>query len=82
MASPTQMAERSFVRAKSDFENTTGQAYGQGQIPGEMREGLAHLCDGLRQVSVGLRATYALLEDVQQAIAEVKALQLQNRARP
>ena len=74
MATPTQSAEYYFRQAKTQLENLTGEAYGQGTMPGEAKEALISLCDGLGHLSVGLRATYAQIAEMKAELAQLASL--------
>lgn len=76
MATPTQMAENSFRHARIKIESMVGQAYGEGRTPSEMKEALSAMCDGLSQLSVGVRATYALVSEVKTLLAQSQAPKL------
>ena len=71
MATPTQSAEYSFRQARSKLENLAGEAFGRGSDrPRNARKALIAMCDGLGHLSVGLRATYALLSEVKTELAQ------------
>jgi hypothetical protein len=72
MATPTQRAEQLFSSAKNKIQNTTAEAYGEGRIAGELREGLADMVDGLSHLAAGVRATYMLLEEVQKSVDQLR----------
>ena len=81
MTTPTQMAESSFRNARIKIESVVGQAYGEGRTPSEMKESLAAMCEGLSQLSIGVRATYALLSEVKTLLAQSQARNLPGQTR-
>jgi hypothetical protein len=72
MASPTQRAEQLFSSAKRKMQNTVAEAYGEGRIAGELREGLIDMIDGLSHLAAGVRATYMFLEQMQKSIDQLR----------
>jgi hypothetical protein len=69
---PTQSAEHGFSIAITNFSNARGAlAKGdQAQGLGTIALALQQTTDGLRDLSVGVRATYILLEEVKQLLQQ------------
>ncbi len=63
MTKPTEMAEYNFKSAQSSFTRGVLNA-GSNLTAMDTFAGLQHIADGLVNLSIGLRATYMLLEEV------------------
>ena len=69
MARPTDSAKSSFQIAFMSADQATHDyfaAQNAGDV--ELAKAVRHLADGLNHLSVGLRATYMLLEDIKRSL--------------
>jgi hypothetical protein len=74
MSSPTKDAEQSFSIAMQEFNKHFVNNADQDDV--HLNRGYLNMCAGLRSLTVGVRATYMLLEEVQK---EVRALKQQRQ---
>jgi hypothetical protein len=65
MASPTQEAEQSFTAVIHEISRSKSS---DGELNFHLRVALMTMAAGLRSLSVGVRATYMLLEEVQKEL--------------
>ena len=74
MSSPTQSAELSFTVAINNSSDAQAKLRGKDHIDGLVLMALAQqqTANGLRSLSVGVRATYMLLEKVERQLQQQK----------
>ena len=65
MDKPTEIAEDAFQFAKRELQNVKTTLHDKDGLDYHLRSALSNMCWGLENLSIGLRATYILLEQVQ-----------------
>jgi hypothetical protein len=72
MSTPTQIAETAFTAAVTNFSNAQHHITLKNQLDGlgSMALALQQTAAGLRDLSVGVRATYVLLEEVKRLLQQ------------
>ena len=70
MSSPTKTAQQSFAFGKNNLQMAKVSEYAEVNL--YVRSALSEMCWGLEHLSIGLRATYMLIEELQKEVRQLK----------